>query len=107
MVRRVEVDPVLLGDAAKLVAEIGDTLASVRGEMSSIMGNTDKACGNDHFGEEFAGGAGGFRRRCETVEEKVGELSEVVAGSAEDMGGARGAAQAHVDTDESSSETFG
>jgi hypothetical protein len=107
MAKRVEVDPALLGDAAKLVAEIGEGLAAARDKANRIMEHTGTACGNDRFGQEFAGGARGFRSQGEAVEEKTGRMSELVTGMAEDMGANLGAAQALRDMDESSSKSFG
>ncbi|MFI9538050.1 hypothetical protein ACIG56_33020 [Nocardia fusca] len=107
MAKRIEVDPALLGDAAKLVAEIGDNLAAARDKANRILDNTETACGNDHFGDEFAGGPRGFRSQGEAVEDKTGRMSEIVAGIADDMGVGSGAAQAHIDMDEVSSRQFG
>lgn len=106
MAKRIDVDPVLLGDAAMLVAEIGERLAAARNEAARIMEHTEVACGDDHFGREFAGGPRGFRSRGEAVEEKTGRISEVVSGMAEDMALGHGAAQAHRDTDKSSADMF-
>ncbi|MEU1981862.1 hypothetical protein [Nocardia sp. NPDC019395] len=107
MAKRIEVDPALLGDAAKLVAEIGDNLAAVRDKADRILFDTEIACGSDQFGEEFAGGSRGFRSQGEAAGDKAGRMSEIVAGIADDMGVGNGAARAHIDTDESSSKRFG
>ncbi|MGI5218897.1 hypothetical protein [Nocardia sp. CA-290969] len=107
MAKRVEVDPALLDNAAKLVAEIGQNLAAARDKANSVMEHTDIACGTDRFGQEFAGGLQGFRSQGEAAADKLNRIAEIVTGLAEDMGVGRGAAQAHIDTDESSSRRFG
>lgn len=107
MAKRIDVDPAVLDNAAKLVAELGDNLAAVRDRAARILEHTGTACGNDGFGAEFAGGAGGFRSRGEAVAEKAGRMSANVTEMAGDMGVGGGAAQAHIDTDELSGMQFG